>query len=216
MKKILFALGVILIYGSVQAEQENGDIWAKSYALEANGRYKEAAGVIEPFIQGNSENIEFALLRYGWLNYLLRNHNVAIRNYEKALQLNNDSIDARLGLTLPLLAQQRWKESARHAKQILLRSPWNYTAHERLLISEEAQREWGTMKQHASELVARYPTVTTFWLSLARAEAWLGNNLAAKQAYARILIRLPEHLEATRYIMGISNNEPLISQKLDE
>ncbi len=189
---------LLLFFTTVQAGEE--ETWAKSYALEAKGEYKEAAAVIEPFLNGGGDTAEFALLRYGWLNYLLRNHNDAIRSYEKALRLNPNSIDARLGLTLPLLVQQRWKEAARYAKQVLQRSPWNFTAHLRLLVSEEGRRKWSVMKKHASELAARYPSSATPWVYLARAEAWLGDHEAAKRAYVRVLRRIPAHLEANAYL----------------
>jgi len=200
-KTLIRSLSIILILLSGKAAQADEiDIWAKSYTLEAKGSYKEAAAVIEPFLQGGGDTAEYALLRYAWLNYLLRNHNDAIRNYQKALRQNPDSIDAYLGITLPLLAQQRWKESARYARQVLKVSPWNYTAHLRILMSEEGSRNWSLMKKHASELAARYPAYAAPWVYLARAEAWLGDYEAAKRAYIRVLRRIPSHLEANTYL----------------
>jgi len=195
---VLSGVALLLLFGQVVAGEEG--VWTKSYALEAKGEYKEAAALIEPLLNGGGDSAEFALLRYGWLNYLLRNHNDAVRSYEKALRLNPDSIDARLGLTLPLLAQQRWKEVARYAKQVLQISPWDFTAHTRLLVSEEGRRKWTVMKKHASDLAAHYPSSATPWVYLARAEAWLGDHEAAKRAYVRVLRRIPAHLEANAYL----------------
>lgn len=190
---------ILLVFFNVSHANEYS-LWEKSYMLETKGQYKEAAAIIEPFLNGKGDESEYALLRYGWLNYLLRNHNDAIRSYKTALQQNPKSIAARLGIILPLLAQQLWEESARHAKLVLKVSPWNFTAHQRLLESEEGNRHWGIMKKHASELAARYPSSAIPWIYLARAEAWLGDYEAAKRAYIRVLRRLPTHLEATAYI----------------
>ncbi len=202
MKK-LYCYWVLLVLwaplNTVALEETN--TWGDSHRLEAQGKYKEAAALIEPYLSAGGNTAEYALLRYGWLNYLLRNHNDAIRSYEKALALNPDSIDARLGLTLPLLAQERWKESARYAKQILQRAPWHFTAHVRLLVSEEGQRKWSVMKNHASILAAHYPASATPWVYLARAEAWQGDYEAAKRAYLRVLRRIPEHIEANAFIV---------------
>ena len=201
----LWILMILLVVFKTAFANEQG-IWTKSYTLEANGKYKEAAALIVPFLDGNGNTTEYALLRYGWLNYLLRNHNDAIRSYEKAISQNPKSIDAQLGITLPLLAQERWEESARYARQVLRKSPWEFTAHQRLLLSEEGKRDWGVMKKHASELAARFPSSAIPWIYLARAEAWLGDYEASKRAYIRVLRRLPSNIEANGYLnRGVDN-----------
>ncbi len=192
------ALMVLLAYQASSANEP--EVWEESYALEASGHYKAAAALIEPLIQGDGDVTEYALLRYGWLNYLLRNYNDAVRSYEKALNQNPKSIDAHLGISLPLLAQQRWDESARHAKLVLRQSPWQFIAHQQLLVSEEGTRNWQLMRKHAQELAARYPAPATAWIYLARAEASLGNDAAAKSAYVRVLRRQPANIEARTYL----------------
>lgn len=202
----LFVFMVLLtVFNIANANANEHGLWAKSYTLETSGKYKEAAAIIEPFLKGSGGATEYALLRYGWLNYLLRNHNDATRSYEKALQQNPKSIDAHLGITLPLLAQQLWEDAARHAKLALKASPWDFTAHQRLLESEEGSRHWSMMKKHASELAARYPSSAIPWIYLARAEAWLGDYEAAKRAYIRVLRRLPSNLEASVYLNKSKN-----------
>lgn len=195
-----FVLLVLLASLNIVTADET-NVWTESHQLEARGQYKEAAALVEPFVSVGGNTAEYALLRYAWLNYLLRNHNDAIRNYEKALALNPDSIDARLGLTLPLLAQEKWKEAARYAKQILQRAPWHFTAHVRLIVSEEGQRNWSAMKNHSSVLAAHYPASAVPWVYLARAEAWQGDYEAAERAYLRVLRRIPGHIEANAFIL---------------
>jgi tetratricopeptide (TPR) repeat protein len=202
LKKITYSLlsilSLLFIFKTSPANEQG--VWIKSYNLEASGQYKEAAALITPFLEGNGNTTEYALLRYGWLNYLLRNHNDAIRSYKKAISQNPKSIDAHLGITLPLLAQERWEDAARHARQVLKKSPWEFTAHQRLLLSEEGNRHWSILKKHASELAVRYPSSAIPWIYLARAEAWLGDYEASKRAYIRVLRRLPANIEATIYI----------------
>jgi len=176
------------------------DTWAQSMELETQGKYKEAAALVEPLLDGGGDSAEFASLRYGWLNYLLRNHNDAIRSYQKALRLNPESVDAHLGLTLPMVALHRWPEAARHAGHVLQRCPGNFVAHQRLLEAEEGQRQWSKMKKHASELAVKYPASPIPWLYLARAEAWLGDYQAAKRAYKRVIRRSPGNLEANAFV----------------
>ncbi len=173
--------------------------WSTSYTLEANGEYEKAASVIYQFIDRGAEN-EFALIRYGWLNYLQGNFNDSIQAYQRALDRNNRSVDARLGIALPLMAQRRWSSAVRYLKQVIGHSPLNYTAHIRLMICEEGLRKWETLEKHAKEVSIHYPTDTLALVYLARAHAWQGDKQKAYAAYKRVLVRYPEHLEAIRYL----------------
>ena len=175
------------------------DPWAESYRLESLTQYESAAKSIERIIKDNPKN-EFAILRHGWLNYLRGAHNEAIRDYQKALDINPDSLDARLGLMLPLIAQQRWREVASQANKVLEVSPWNYYAHVRLMISEEGERKWDTLAKHARKVNQRYPSDATVLVYLARANDWLKNGKEARNAYGRVLRRVPGHIEATQYL----------------
>jgi len=181
----------------VQAASKN--IWSDSYALEANGKYEKAAALMVPLMNKGNEN-EMAVLRYGWLNYLQGNFNDAIKAYKQALERNQRSFEARLGIVLPLMAQQRWKEATRYLNQVLAQSPYNYLAHIRLMICEEGLREWETLAKHSLSLSAYYPSDASILVYLARAYAWQGKSELAKNAYRKVLVRSPEHLEAQRFI----------------
>mgnify|MGYP001821803608 CR=1 FL=1 len=178
------------------------DIWAESYRLETLTRYEDAAKVLSPMLGKKREN-EFAMLRHGWLNYLRGNHNDAIDDYKTALGINAKSLDARLGVMLPLLAQQRWREAVKFAQEALEIAPWNYYAHVRLMIAEEGQRQWQTLAQHAQQVHLRYPSDATVLVYLARANRWLGNNDKSKQAYELVLQRVPGHIEAQQFVEGV-------------
>lgn len=173
--------------------------WAESFRLEALTQYESAAKSLEKIIKDNPNN-EFAILRHGWLNYLRGAHNESIRDYQKALDINPDSLDARLGLMLPLLAQQRWREVASHANKVLQVAPWNYYAHMRLMISEEGEKKWDTLAKHANKVSQRYPSDPTVLVYLARANVWMKNDSAARRAYEQVLERVPGHIEAMQYL----------------
>ncbi len=175
--------------------------WAKSYRLETYGQYAQAAGVMESLIAQGEERA-FALLRLGWLNYLQGNHHDAIRNYQRALEINPQSFTARLGITLPLMAQRRWLEVKAQAEWLIARSPWHPTAHKRLLAAEQGLRSWRSLAKHAQDLSAHYPDDADALIYLARARAWLGEPEKAREAYVRLLRRYPENIEAKRYLKG--------------
>lgn len=175
------------------------DPWAESYRLEALTQYDSAAKSLDAVIKANPRH-EFAVLRHGWLNYLRGAHNESIRDYQKALDLNPASLDARLGLMLPLIAQQRWREVASYANKVLEVAPWNYYAHVRLMMSEEGEKKWATLATHAENVSQHYPSDATVLVYLGRANDWLKNNKAARQAYEKVLERIPGHIEAMQYL----------------
>jgi tetratricopeptide (TPR) repeat protein len=186
------SLGSSMIWAGV-------DPWAESYRLEALSQYDNAAKTMSLVIKGNPKN-DFAISRRGWLNYLRGAHNESIRDYQKSLEINPKSLDARLGLLLPLIAQQRWREVSSNANKALKIAPWNYYAHVRLMISEEGEKKWDTLAKHAKKVSQRYPSDATVLVYLARANDWMKNNKEARRAYKKVLERVPGHIEATQFL----------------
>ena len=192
--KILMAL--ILLFISAMASA-GSSVWEKSYQLAAAGKYEQAASVIEAMADSGNE---YAVLRYAYLMYLQGENADSISYYSKAIELNPDSIDAKLGITLPLIAQKRWRQVKSYSMQVLHMSHWNYTAHVRLMLAEEGLRTWDSLREHAAQLAKTYPSDATALVYLARANAWQGDVAAAKAAYQKVLIRVPGHLEANAYL----------------
>ncbi len=195
-RKFRVALALAFLATTALAADESA--WQKSYRLEAAGKYAEAATSLHGLESG--PDASFVHSRRGWLAYLQGQYNESISLYNRALDRNPRSLEARHGITLPLLAQQRWREAAVYARQIIAESQWDYTAHVRLLAAEEGQRDWRTLREHAARLIERYPSDATAWVYLARAHAWLNNSREAADVYGRVLDRYPGHLEATRYL----------------
>lgn len=173
--------------------------WSLSYQLEARLKYAEAAAAIASFRTHGTDQ-ELASLRTAWLEYLQGKYRVAVHDYQTAIQANPNAIDGHLGISLPLMAQQRWREARDHLYRVLKFSSWHYTAHLRLLTIEESLREWGKMESHAKALSMRYPTDTSAFVYLARAYAWQMKKNLAKEVYTQVLARSPTHLEAIAYL----------------
>lgn len=172
-----------------------------SYTLEAQGKYQEAMNALLAAENKSPEaNASFIISRRGWLAYLLGSYGESAKYYKAALERNPKSIEARLGATLPLLAQQRWKEAALYAKQVIGESAWDVSAHLRLMQAEEGLREWRTLEEHARSFTDRYPADVNAWVYLARAQAWQGDNQAAQNTYQRVLDRIPGNLEALQFL----------------
>jgi len=200
MKKylLLSAFFVAITVSSISVEAQE-EAWKNSYKLEATGKYPESIAAIDA-VPANGPEAELKSLRRGWLYYLLGNYNESIREYRYASERNSESVEARLGVTLPLLAQKRWREAEQNAREALKLAPNNYTGLLRLIIALEGQRDWEKMAKTASSMVASYPSDATAYVYLARANAWLNKRTEAVAAYNAVLARYPGHLEAKTYI----------------
>ncbi len=201
MRKNIFIFGLLLtaVFASAQSFAAI-DQWTESYRLESVIQYDAAVKTMDAIIKNEPKN-DFAILRRGWLNYLRGKHDSAISDYKKALTMNQQSLDAKLGVTLPLLAQKRWNEAAKFSNEVLEIAPWNYYAHVRLMIAEEGQKKWKTLAKHADEVYRRYPSDATVLVYLARAQRWSGNQKAARSAFLKVLKRIPGHIEASRFLL---------------
>ena len=188
----------LLLVGSAGSQ---ADAWSESYKLESMAQYKAAAELFDPVLKAEPTN-EFARLRRAWLRYLAGDYNNSQGDYKAALQANPQSLDAQIGLALPLLAQQRWKEAALAAQQALQAAPWNYYAHLRLMVAEEGQQQWRALLEHAGKVHQRYPSDATVLVYRARAQYWLGDKKAARDSYQQVLQRVPGHIEASQFLAG--------------
>ena len=200
LRPTLIALVIIVSLFNINAIASENP-WTKSYELEAQKKYREAAELIEPFINTGIKS-EFAMLRIAWLSYLSQNYNESIKQYQDALAFNANSIDARLGLMLPLMAQSRWREASFHGEQILAIAPWQYYAHIRLMACEAAQSQWDKLNKHAATFSERFPTDTDSLIFLARANIKLNNTEIVKSTYRKVLERYPNNIEALQYLVS--------------
>ena len=186
----------VILFSLTSHAWADTDPWKESYRLESVFQYDAALDALNSI---SAEN-ELVLLRRGWLNYVKGSHSKAIDYYQKAISRNGKSLDARLGIILPLLAQQRWREAAQNANKVLEVAPWNYYAHVRLMEAEEALKDWAQLAKHAQSVYERYPSDATVLVYLARANQKSGNNGAAKEAYKKLLELVPDHFEAKQYL----------------
>ncbi len=195
----LLTLLFLILAAPAFAEENLDDFWNESYRQEALGKYQAAMEVMNNWLHLHP-NHEFSIMRRGWLYYLQGKHNESIKDYQKALSLNDKSLEARLGMMLPLMAQNKWREAMVYGRQIDELAPWNYYAHVRMLRCEEALEQWNTLADHALQVYLRYPSDATIIVYLARAYEKLGNARGAEKAWLDVLERVPGHVEASQYL----------------
>lgn len=191
--KLFLLFSSLTFVGNIYAET---NLWQESYRLETIYQYDAALKSLKNI----SSNNELVLLRRGWLNYLKGSHSESITNYKKALSKNSKSLDAGLGIILPLLAQKRWREAALNANKVLKIAPWNYYAHIRLMSTEQALKQWPQLQKHAASAHMHYPSDPTFIVYLARANLKLGNTNKARTWYKKLLELTPDNFEAINFL----------------
>ena len=197
-KAVLAVISITLAFTAITGMAQEA-AWKNSYQLEGAGKYMEAITALD---QGasSSYDAELKLLRRGWLYYLLASYDESIREYRLAVERNKYSVDARLGVTLPLLALKRWREAEQNARAALVISPNGYTALLRLILALEGQQDWNEMKKTAGIMAAVYPSDVSAFVYLARSYAWLNKKNEAAATYTAVLSRYPGHLEAKAYL----------------
>jgi tetratricopeptide (TPR) repeat protein len=190
MKKILF----ILLFGASFISNANS-IWKDSYALEASAQYAEAAALIKPFVS-DFELSELADMRLAWLNYLQGNYSKSISYYKDIIDNNENSIDAYIGITLPFMAQKRYKNATKYTKKALKISPYNYSASAKLMFLYYLQGKWSSLRDFSSNVSKHYPALVEPLVYLARAYNLTGDKKLAKKTYKKVLALFPTHIEA--------------------
>jgi tetratricopeptide (TPR) repeat protein len=193
------SVALLLMLSPLMVQAEDNSAWSNSYQLEAAAQYAQAITALDGVVL-NGADAELKSLRRGWLYYLLGSYNESIREYRYANERNAKSVDARLGIVLPLLAQQRWREAEMYANLALELSPNNYTALLRVTLAQEGLGDWEKMEKSAERMTVAYPTDVSAFVYLARAKAWLNKKSEALAAYRAVLVRFPGHLEATAYL----------------
>lgn len=203
MRKVVFKILIVACKVFISNTALGSSAWSKSYLMESQGNYKQASEALLPKIQ-NSVKSEFALLRYAWLKYMEGDFNSSIQHYKDAISYNPNSLDARLGIMLPLMAQGRWREATLYGEQIISIAPWQYYAHVRIMACEAAQLLWHKLEKHAQLVNERYPSDVTVLLYLARAKSNLNKSKEAVAIYKKALEVVPSNTEALQYVVDNS------------
>jgi len=195
MRNKIYIFAILFLLSPIGNAKDS--VWKQSHQFEKDGDYEKAAEVIKPWTASNDE---YALQRYAYLKYMQGEYNESIKYYEKAIELTKKSLDAKLGITLPYMAQQRWRQVKIYTRQVLLKSDWNYTAHERLMQAEKNTKKWHTLNRHAGELTTIYPSDAATLAYYAHAKAKQGDTSVASEAYKKVLMRDPDNTEASAYL----------------
>jgi Tfp pilus assembly protein PilF len=189
-KSVLILVLLILMAAPVRVSADAAakipGYFEASFKYESQGNYASALNSVLRILRIEHRNYT-AMLRAGWLSYLKGDYKKSIDYYRKAISLEPEALEPRLGLTLPLMASKNWREAGVVARKILKTDEKNYLANSRLayiLFSQDQYEEAG--KQYRKVLLW-YPADIEMKIGLGWTYFRIGNPKKAAGIFRDVL-----------------------------
>lgn len=154
MKKIILNVIFLSMIGAGIAQNQVIDAFNKSYAYEAEQDYMNALSAITKVYDATSYTLN---LRLGWLYYLSGDYPKSQGYYKKAIALEPQSIEARLGYVYPASSMENWDDIIKIYLEILAIDPNNSLVNYRLAYIYNYRKEFTKAATFAQNVVALYP-----------------------------------------------------------
>ena len=201
----LFALGA----RAAMNDSEIRDAYYKSYRDEKAQSYADAIRALAPVAEANPQGYTVNL-RLGWLNYLQGSYAASRTYYETAMKVAPNSIEARLGYLLPLLALERYTDAESVAQQVIRVDPANYYANLRLAYALRLQKKYAAAEEIVSRQLVSYPTDVSLLTELGLLK--VAQNRPAERIFNDVLTLDPENAVAKAQLskptLSVKTNEP--------
>jgi tetratricopeptide (TPR) repeat protein len=165
-------------------------ILQSSYEHEAAGRYREALTTLDA-LPAETRGTYLPTLRRAWLLHLGGREVESWAAYAKARDLEEDSVEARLGAMLPAIALRRWPEVESLAKRVLAVEPGNYLASLRLAFAAYNLGRLAQAETLYRELLARYPSDADVRAGLGWCLFKQGRRAEARREFVQALASAP-------------------------
>jgi tetratricopeptide (TPR) repeat protein len=195
MKKFMIIsvvlISSIFIFLSVTISSQSGDDKVKSFnesiKHENDGKYDQAISSLTKIYTENKED-HLINIRLGWLYYQKKDYAKSKEYYKNSIRLNTSSIEAKLGLTLPLSALNEWDEIKKLYLEIINTDSKNYTANLRLGQIYLANADYSNAKKYLEVAYKLYTSSYEPNLSLGWTYYYLGDLTNAKKLLTQALM----------------------------
>ncbi|MFN0203677.1 MAG: tetratricopeptide repeat protein [Bacteroidia bacterium] len=187
-----YVLACMLVIFNLPIFAQSG-VFEKSYGLEGEMKYAEAAKVLKA---GTLPDCYECNLRLGWLYYKDNKFDEAVKSYSKAIQLKPMSIEARLGILLPLSTQEKWGDIQAIYKEILKIDPNHSSANYGLGLSYYYQKDYTSADAYFTKVINLYPFDYSTNLMLGWTKYFLGKKQEAEVLFNRVLCYYPTDASA--------------------
>jgi tetratricopeptide (TPR) repeat protein len=180
---------------AAQANERVAALYRASYRLEASRDPRGALAKMRE-IRTLAGASYFVAVRTAWLQYLVGDFGGAAASYREAQGRAPKAIEPRLGLTLPLLAQHRWRDLERACREVLALDPHNATARARLAHALYSVGNYPDAAGVYRKLVAEYPSVLDHQTGLGWALLRMGRRAEAQRHFTAVLAVSPDNANA--------------------
>ena len=169
-------------------------------------------------VDAQNVSLTAAELRQGWQSYTNGDYANSLAHYQSAAKASPESLDARLGCLLPLLALKRYEDAETQARRILREHPANGFAALRLVCALRLQNKYSEAAAVLSESLVRHPTDVSLLLELALVRLAQSQDATARQLFADVLTLDPENAVAWEQLgaprlRGCPMDKPLTPEK---
>lgn len=192
MKSLLSIMLFLPLFCFSQVEQ-NIEAFSESYALEAVGNFAKGIEEIESIYDENSYEIN---LRLGWLYYNLGNYFESKNKYQKAVELMPYSIEAKLGLVLPVSAMGNWNDVIKTYEKVLEIDPQNTLVNYRMGAIHYERKEYEKALSYCEKTVNLYPFDYDSVVLLGWINYQMGNLREAKVLFQKSMLIKPRNQSA--------------------
>lgn len=193
---IVLALAFATPFASSAAQDpRTAGLYRDSYTLEAKRDYVGALAKVRD-ARAAGGNAYFSAIRSGWLAYLQGDFKASLASYSEAVAAEPKAIEAKLGLTLPLLAQRNWRELERACTAVLAVDPRNATALARLGLAQYNGGNFAGAESTYRHLMEDYPSEMDYRTGLGWALVKEGKNAEAKPIFESVLAVSPDNVNA--------------------
>lgn len=176
-------ISAIFIFWGVTINSQSGDDKVKSFneslRLETAGKYDQSIASLTKIYSAHKEN-HLINIRLGWLYFQKKDYSKSKEYYKNAIKLNSSSIEAKLGLTLPLAEMNEWDEIKKIYFEIISLDSKNYTSNLRLGQIHLANADYKNAKKYLEVVYNLYPVYYEPNLSLGWTYYYLGDKTKAK------------------------------------
>jgi len=178
--------------GEAMTEDQIRECYRKSYSAERILDYDGSMKALEPLKDIVAQHYMYSL-RLGWLQYLRGAYPEAKAQYQAAIKVAPNSIEAKLGFVLVTLALGRWDEAESICKKILETDANNYYASLRLAFALRMQTKLDQAERIVASMLALYPTDLSFRLEAAYLKVARNQTIEARQAFKDVLLVDPDN-----------------------
>lgn len=184
------AFMVISFSLNAQINQENlQKTFKNSYSYENKGEYSKAIKELKDNYYEDSYEIN---LRLGWLNYSSGNFTESMTYYQKAIQLQPLSEEAKMGYVLPASSVGNWDNVLRTYFEILKTNPYNTTVLYRVGLIYYGKEQYSQAFSYFEKVVNLYPFSYDGLLMFAWTNLKLGKLREAKVLFNKVLLLSPD------------------------